>query len=356
MILEQKGLSYEYFEENFANKSALLLKHNPVHKKVPVLIHGERAICESLVILQYIDENWSGTGPRVLPANPYDRAIASFWAAYIDDKLPHQLIDTLKAATEEAKAENIADIHVVLEILEGAFKKFSAGKAFFGGDSIGYLDVTLGSYLSWIRAEERIIGANLLDETMIPLLAEWEKRFLAADCAKKFLPSVERLEKYVRELLVTKWKPSPSDHLCRLSIRFSVLSLSPHLPPSPTPPLRSARSLFAPPQNFDRLPLISGLPPSISGPLSVMEFFQSIYTHLIPLHQTYRFDLGSREEKAMENDYYALLFLHHLTIPLPLPPLSSPHSNSSSTPSGCPIPTIERNSFFGLISDHGFND
>ncbi|KAJ3690405.1 hypothetical protein LUZ61_019569 [Rhynchospora tenuis] len=206
MMFELKGLSYDYIEENFANKSELLLKHNPVHKKVPVLIHRDRAICESLVILQYIDENWSGTGPPVLPANPYDRAMARFWAVYIDDKLPRQLIDTLKAATEEAKAEKIADIHAVLELLEGAFNKCSAGKVFFGGESVGYLDVTLGSYLAWIKAEERIVGAKLLDETKVPLLAEWEKSFLAADCAKKFLPSVERVEEYVRELLVTKWK------------------------------------------------------------------------------------------------------------------------------------------------------
>ncbi|KAJ1693408.1 hypothetical protein LUZ63_010106 [Rhynchospora breviuscula] len=207
MILEQKGLSYEYFEENFVNKSELLLKHNPVHKKVPVLIHGDRAICESLVILQYIDENWSGTGPPVLPANPYDRAIARFWAAYVDDKLLPLLIDTLKAETEEAKAEIIAGVHAVLEMLEGAFKKCSAGKSFFGGDSIGYLDVTLGSYLAWIRAEERISGAKLLDETKIPSLTEWGNRFLAADCVKKVLPSVERVEALAR-MLIAKEKSS----------------------------------------------------------------------------------------------------------------------------------------------------
>ena len=54
----------------------------------------------------------------------------------------------VKAATEETKAEKIADTIATLEVLEGAYKKCSAGKDFFGGDSIGFVDVTLGCQLT----------------------------------------------------------------------------------------------------------------------------------------------------------------------------------------------------------------
>ena len=93
MALQQKGLSFEYLEQDLKNKGELLLKHNPIYKKVPIFIHGDRSISESLVILQYIDENWSGTGPPLLPVDPYERAIARFWAAYIDDKVLKLLHD-----------------------------------------------------------------------------------------------------------------------------------------------------------------------------------------------------------------------------------------------------------------------
>ena len=88
MALNMKGVSYEYVDEDLSNKSELLLKSNPVHKKVPVLIHNGKPICESLVILQYVDELFAGRS--ILPTDSYERATARFWAAYAGDKVQYK--------------------------------------------------------------------------------------------------------------------------------------------------------------------------------------------------------------------------------------------------------------------------
>ncbi|KAK7279462.1 hypothetical protein RJT34_24515 [Clitoria ternatea] len=60
IALLEKGVEFEYKEKKDIfedeNKNELLLKLNPIHKKVLILIHNGRPICESLIILEYIDE------------------------------------------------------------------------------------------------------------------------------------------------------------------------------------------------------------------------------------------------------------------------------------------------------------
>ena len=86
IALAEKGIKYEYKEQDVFNKGPQLLQTNPIHKKVPVLIHNGKPVCESLIIVQYIDEVWKDKSP-LLPSDPYQRAHAKFWADFVDKKV-----------------------------------------------------------------------------------------------------------------------------------------------------------------------------------------------------------------------------------------------------------------------------
>lgn len=85
--LTMKGVEYEYVEEDLRNKSGALLSLNPLHKKVPVLVYRGKPVAESDVIVEFIDEAWKdrGGGGRILPEDPYERAMARSWVIFARD-------------------------------------------------------------------------------------------------------------------------------------------------------------------------------------------------------------------------------------------------------------------------------
>lgn len=200
LALSLKGLSYEYVEEDLRNKSALLLSSNPVHKAVPVLIHRGKPICESQVILQYIDEAFAGIDPPLLPADPYERSVARFWAAFIEDKLVSPWDRVFRAKTEDEREEAMKQMLAAVESLEGALKE-GRPRPFFGGDSVGYVDVVLGGAVSYAKGHDALFGSELIDAAKTPLLAAWMERFCELDAAKAVLQDVDRVVQYGKMLI-----------------------------------------------------------------------------------------------------------------------------------------------------------
>lgn len=205
IALNLKSVKYEFLEEKFGSKSELLLKSNPVHKKIPVLIHNDQPICESLVIVQYIDEVWS-SGPSILPSDAYGRATARFWAAYIDDKWFPAIRGIGAAQGEEAKKAATEPVIEGLGYLEKEFIKSSKGKNFFGGDKIGYLDIALGCFLGWLRVTEQMSNVKLLDESKTPNLCRWAKKVCADASVKDVMPDTDKLLEFAK-VLMAKFSP-----------------------------------------------------------------------------------------------------------------------------------------------------
>ncbi|KAL3809060.1 hypothetical protein ACJIZ3_007200 [Penstemon smallii] len=189
LALAEKGIEYEYREENLANKSPLLLEMNPVHKKIPVLIHNKKPICESLIIVQYIDEVWKDKSP-LLPSDPYQRAQARFWADFIDKKMYESGGKIWKTKGEEKEAGKKEFIENI-KLLEGVLGE----KPYFGGEEFGYLDVALITFYSWFYAYETVGEFSI--EQHCPKLIEWGKRCMERESVSKSLADPHKVYDFV---------------------------------------------------------------------------------------------------------------------------------------------------------------
>ncbi|XP_014492428.1 probable glutathione S-transferase [Vigna radiata var. radiata] len=186
IALELKGVKYRYVEEDLRNKSDLLLKYNPIHKKVPVLVHNGRPLAESLVILEYIDEIWQNH--PILPQHPYDRSLARFWSRFIDDKCLPAISKAAFTAKEEEREKGTEESLDALQFLEDELKH-----KFFGGESIGLVDIAAGFIAFWLPAIEEAVGLKLLSSKNFPKLSKWSEEYTNHPVVKENLPQRERV-------------------------------------------------------------------------------------------------------------------------------------------------------------------
>ncbi|BAT89950.1 hypothetical protein LR48_Vigan08g084300 [Vigna angularis] len=192
VALAEKGIKYERKEEDLKNKSSLLLRMNPVHKKIPVLIHNGKPICESLIIVQYIEDVWNHTNP-LLPSDPYQRAQARFWADYVDTKIVNTLEKISKGKGEEREVAK-KELIEALKLLEEEV----GDKSYFGGENLGFVDIALVSFYPWIKSFATFVTLNI--DAECPKLIAWAKRCLQKESVAKSLPGEQVINEFTTKI------------------------------------------------------------------------------------------------------------------------------------------------------------
>ncbi|XP_020204527.1 probable glutathione S-transferase parC [Cajanus cajan] len=168
IALAEKEIEYEYREEDLDNKSQMLLQMNPIHKKIPVLIHNGKPIAESIIIVEYIDEVWKDKAP-FLPSDPYQKAQARFWADFVNKKIGDvggRIWAGKREEIEVAKKELVENLKELEKVL--------GEKAYFGGDTFGFVDIALIPFHSWFYTYETL--GDFKVEIECPKLIAWAKR------------------------------------------------------------------------------------------------------------------------------------------------------------------------------------
>ncbi|KAK1562186.1 hypothetical protein Q3G72_007684 [Acer saccharum] len=148
--------------------------------------NGKDVVDESIVIIEYIDETWKHN--PILPQHPYDRALARFWAKFIDEKCLLVLWNSFWSKGKEREAA-IGEACEHLKTLENEL----GDKKFFGGEEIGLVDIVANFIGFWLGASQELSGLELLTEEKFPKLNKWIHEYVNHTAIKENLPPRDKL-------------------------------------------------------------------------------------------------------------------------------------------------------------------
>ncbi|GAB1609438.1 glutathione S-transferase U20-like [Argonauta hians] len=198
ITLLEKGIPFKYEEIDLLNKTEEFLKLNP-RGTVPVLIHEDKAIYESAICMEYLEDMWPQP-PHIMMEQPFDKAQVRLWGDFATKKVVYPFYGILKA-----DPENLEELKKsFVENLGEFVRAMSTTGNFFMGDKFSYADIML---FPWIQ---RLPLLKHYKNFEIPSDVDWYPRFqkwLAAcmrqESVKPTLPDMDKMivvyERYVKK-------------------------------------------------------------------------------------------------------------------------------------------------------------
>jgi len=168
IALTEKGVPFERVDIDLDNKPDWFLKISPLGK-TPVLVVGDKAIFESAVILEYLEE----TQPSPLhPKDPLARAEHRAWIEFNSAVLSD--IWSLEVATDEATfAAKAKQLDGKLALLE----KRLVGAPWFDGEAFSLVDAVFGPAFRYFDVIDAIGDFGIFANN--PKLVQWRTKLAA---------------------------------------------------------------------------------------------------------------------------------------------------------------------------------
>ncbi|XWS13538.1 hypothetical protein CRYUN_Cryun36dG0045200 [Craigia yunnanensis] len=175
---------------------------------IPILIHGGKPICESMIILEYLEDVWPYN--PLLPNGPFDKATAQFWIKFAKGKIillpllsstknffqqDFGFYRTENEEQEEAMKESLEMLQIIKEYALGDERKF------FGGDKINMVDIAFRGLAHWLGIIEDVVRMKLIKPHKFPRLNQWIEHFKLVPIIKENLLDRDATFAYLKHRL-----------------------------------------------------------------------------------------------------------------------------------------------------------
>jgi glutathione S-transferase len=164
LALLEKGLPFTEELVPSGMKDDAVLADSPLGK-IPYIRTPEGALCESAVILEYLEQ--VAVEPRLLPADPFAAAKVRELAQFVDlhlelvvrDLYPQAFFGGVVSESNQARVRKQLDKNIAAFKRLAKFKPYLAGETFTMADCAGYVSLPLVAL-----ATKLVYGQDLLAE------------------------------------------------------------------------------------------------------------------------------------------------------------------------------------------------